>query len=108
MTNPFRLTIVGSCVAGLYAAGALFVAMQETHGNGCMGWCFGLATFPEFVVLGALPTPFFYSDAWTHFGMWAFGLGSIALNAFVLYVIFGGIAWWRDPHANIRGAKEDT
>jgi hypothetical protein len=90
-----RFSIVGSIVAGAYAAGALFIASREASGSGCMGWCLGLATFPEFFLLAMLPTGFFYSEAWNHFWLWIFAFGSIGLNAFILYVIFGGVAWWR-------------
>jgi len=92
-----RWSVPGALIAGLYALGACFLASREAIGSGCMGWCFGAATFPEFLALFVLPTSFFYSSAWQQFFVWVFGLGAIALNAFVLYVIFGGVAWWRGP-----------
>ena len=90
-----RFSIAGTVAAGAYAAEALFMAMQESRGQGCMGWCMGVATFPEFLLLGLLPTSFFYTEAWNHFLIWVYLLGSVGLNAFILYVIFGGVAWWR-------------
>jgi hypothetical protein len=89
-----RFSIVGTIVAGAYVVGACLLAAREMRGDGCMGWCFGLATFPEFLVLFAFPAAFFYSPAWQHFFVWVFGIGAIGLNAFIVYVIFGGVAWW--------------
>jgi hypothetical protein len=94
-----RLSILGGSVAGAYAAGALLIASGETHGDGCMGFCFGIATFPEVLLLALLPTAFFYSPAWTGLLMWLFLIGTIGLNTFILYVVFGGVAWWRDNNA---------
>jgi len=90
-----RWSLPGGLIAGAYALVACFVATREAVGSGCMGWCFGLATFPEFLALFVLPTGFFYSPAWQQFFVWVFGIGAIVLNAFVLYVIFGGVPWWR-------------
>lgn len=90
-----RFSIIGTIAASAYAAGACLLAAGEFKGHGCMGWCFGLATFPEFLLLFVLPTEFFYSPAWQHFFVWVFGIGVIGLHAFILYVVFGGVAWWR-------------
>jgi hypothetical protein len=87
-------SIVATIVAGTYALLAGVLASYETTGNGCMGWCFGFATLPEYFLLAALPTEFFYSPLWDRL-MWAFTIGVIGVNAFILYVIFGGVKWWR-------------
>jgi hypothetical protein len=89
-----RFFVPAAAVAGLYAIAAGWLASREAVGNGCMGWCFGVATFPEFFALMVFPTNFFYSSAWQSL-IWVYGIVSIGLNAFVLYVLFGGIPWWR-------------
>ena len=90
-----RLSIAGTIVAAAYILGAAYLMSSEMHGNGCMGWCFGLATFPEVFLLRALPDSYFYTTAWEHVVVWLFGGGVVAVNAFVLYVVFGGVTWWR-------------
>lgn len=87
-------SILATIVAGTYVLLAGGLASYESTGNGCMGWCFGVATFPEFVLLGLLPTEFFYSPLWDSLRL-VFVMAVIGVNAFILYVIFGGVKWWR-------------
>ncbi|MGZ5080314.1 MAG: hypothetical protein ACXWHZ_12765 [Usitatibacter sp.] len=89
-----RFSILATIVAATYALVAGALAISEA--GDCMGWCMALATFPEVFLLGALPTEFFYSPIWTGFLMQVFALGVISANAFILYVIFGGLKWWPD------------
>jgi hypothetical protein len=86
--------VIAGTIAGLYVLGAGWLAMAESSGQGCMGFCFGLATFPEFLLLGLLPDRFFYTPLWTGLLMYLFGIAAIAFNALVLFTIIGG-AWWR-------------
>jgi len=87
-------SIPATIVAGTYALLAGGLASYESTGAGCMGWCLGLATFPEVFLLGLFPTEFFYSPLWVRF-MFVFPIAVIGVNAFILYVIFGGVKWWR-------------
>lgn len=89
-----RRSTLGAIVAGAYILGSAFLITREMHGDGCMGWCYGLATFPEFLVLGAVQTEYFYSSTWQSFVIWLFAGGTIGFNALILYAIFGGAAWW--------------
>lgn len=89
-----RFSILATVVAATYAIAAGGLAIAES--GDCMGWCMGLATFPEVFLLGALPTEFFYAPLWTGFLVHVFAFGVIGLNAFILYVIFGGVKWWPD------------
>src|SRR5438477_3794224 len=91
---PLRWSIFGAIVGGAYVLSAAFLVSSEIHGNGCMGWCFALATFPEFFLLQALPTSYFYTSGWEHSIVWVFGAGAIGFNALILYALFGGLAWW--------------
>lgn len=90
-----RFSILATIVAGTYAFIAGALAIAEMTGN-CMGWCMALATYPEFFLLGVLPTAFFYSPIWQGFLIFVFALGVIGVNALILYVIFGGVKWWPD------------
>jgi hypothetical protein len=90
-----RFSILAVIGAATYVLGAGWLAAQETMGHGCMGWCFGIATFPESLLLMFSGHDFGYSAGWQGGGVWLFALLAIGFNAFVLYVIFGGVAWWR-------------
>ena len=77
---PLRWSIFGAIVGGAYVLSAAFLVSSEIHGNGCMGWCFALATFPEFFLLQALPTSYFYTSGWEHSIVWVFGAGAIGFT----------------------------
>ncbi|MCI4431565.1 MAG: hypothetical protein JHC40_20650 [Burkholderiales bacterium] len=91
-----RFSMLAASVAGTYALLAGSLALAESIGHGCMGWCFAVATLPEWAVLGALPTEFFYSPLWEHLLVFVFAIGAICLNAFIVYVIFAGVKWGSD------------
>jgi hypothetical protein len=89
-----RYSIPATIVAAAYVFGAGWLAAQEAVGHGCMGWCFMAATFPEFLLL-LLSGHSGHSAGWEGGGVWLFAFLAIGFNAFVLYVVFGGVAWWR-------------
>ena len=79
-----RFSIVGTLVAKAIGASA---GVDEVRA--------GLATMPDFLLLWVFPTSFFYTPAWNNVLIGVFTLGVIGFHALVLYVIFGGVAWWR-------------
>jgi hypothetical protein len=90
-----RLSIFAAIVATSYAIGAGLLAAQEAVGQGCMGWCYMMAAFPESLLLVFAGNELGYSKGWQGGGAWLFAFLAIGFNAFVLYVMFGGVAWWR-------------
>jgi hypothetical protein len=86
-----RFSIPATIVAAAYVFGAGWFATREVVGQGCMGWCFMFAAFPESLLL-LLSRPGAGGESG---GLWLFALLAIGFNAFVLYVVFGGVAWWR-------------
>ena len=90
-----RFHAPAAIVAGGYAAGAVLLATGEMRRGGCDGVCLALATLPEFLLLFLLPNEWGYARWWQDFLVWIFAPASIGLNAFILYVVFGGVAWWR-------------
>jgi len=90
-----RFSIPATIVATVYVVGAGWLVAQESVGHGYMGWCFMIAAFPESLLLLLSGPGFGYSADWQGGGAWLFAFLAIGFNAFVLYVLFGGVAWWR-------------